>query len=91
MGGRVRVGRGEGRRQPAQAWRGVEEAATSFYDPLGLEMPDEVHSKSEERWLRLALSGAHRLLVTIFVERADRVRIVSSRVANARERKQYEG
>lgn len=68
-----------------------EEAATSFYDPLGLEMPDEVHSKNEERWLRLGLSGAHRLLVTIFVERADRVRIVSSRVANARERKQYEG
>lgn len=46
-----------------------QEAATSFYDPLGLEMPDEVHSKDEERWLR----------------------IVSSRVAKARERKQYEG
>jgi uncharacterized protein len=67
------------------------EASTSFYDPLGLEMPDDVHSKTEERWLRLALSSSHRLLVTVFVERGDHIRIVSSRVANARERKQYEG
>jgi uncharacterized protein len=67
------------------------EAATSFYDPLGREMPDERHSADEDRWLRLALSDKSRLLVTIFVERSDRIRIVSSRLATLREKKQYEG
>lgn len=70
---------------------GFREAATSFYDPLGREMPDEQHSADEERWLRLALSDANRLLVTIFVERSDRIRILSSRPATMRERKHYEG
>ena len=68
-----------------------EEAATSFYDPLGVEAPDPMHSAREERWLRLAMSSAGRLLVTVFVERDERIRIISTRPANAREARQYEG
>jgi uncharacterized DUF497 family protein len=68
-----------------------EEAATTFYDPLGVEVPDPVHSAREERWLRLATSSTGRLLVTVFVERNEKIRIISSRPANSKETKQYEG
>ncbi len=50
-----------------------------------------MHSAREERWLRLAMSSAGRLLVTVFVERDERIRIISTRPANAREARQYEG
>lgn len=68
-----------------------EEAATTFYDPLGAEVLDKRHAAREERWVRIALSSAGRLLVTIFVERAEQIRIISSRLANPRETIQYEG
>ena len=68
-----------------------EEATTTFYDPLGAEVLDTKHATREERWVRLAMSSAGRLLVTVFIERGERIRIISSRAANARETKQYEG
>ena len=68
-----------------------DEAATSFYDPLGVETRDERSSTREERWVRLAMSVRRRLLLTVFVERDDWIRIISSRKASARETKQYEG
>jgi len=67
-----------------------DEASTTFYDEGGMEMLDEEHSAREERWLRLAMSLHGRLLVTVFVERGDRIRIISSRPANRREVRVYE-
>ena len=34
--------------------------------------------------------GVGRLLVVVFTERSDKIRIISARVANRRERKDYE-
>ena len=45
------------------------EAATAFGDPLGLDLPDQVHSSEEGRFLRLGRSYLGRLLVVAYSER----------------------
>ena len=67
-----------------------DEAATTFYDPLALVRPDEEHSEREERFVLLARSLRDRLLVTVFTERDEDIRIISSRRATRRERREYE-
>lgn len=66
------------------------EAATTFGDPLSVSIPDPGHSEVEDRWIHIGLSHAGRTLVTCFVDRDDRIRIISSRPATKRERQQYE-
>ncbi len=67
-----------------------DEAATTFYDPLALVRPDEEHSQREERLILLGRSRRGRLLVTVFTERGQNIRIISSRCATRREVKSYE-
>lgn len=67
-----------------------EEAATTFGDPASLTIDDLAHSEDEDRFITLGTSLRDRLLVTIFTERADRFRIISSRQATENERAQYE-
>ncbi len=67
-----------------------EEAATSFGDPLSLTIDDPGHSEVEDRFIHLGLSHRNRLIVTVFTERGDRIRIISARVASSKEREQYE-
>ncbi|MBI4611549.1 MAG: BrnT family toxin [Candidatus Rokubacteria bacterium] len=67
-----------------------DEAADTFYDPSGLERPDEGHSGYEERFIRLGASRRGRILVTAFTERGESIRIISSRRATRREVKSYE-
>jgi hypothetical protein len=72
------------------AARTFHEAATSFFDPLALLRLDVEHSRSEERFVLLGRSLRGRMLVTVFTERADNFRIISSRRATQREVRQYE-
>jgi len=67
-----------------------DEASTAFLDPLSLEAPDVDHSLHEERFVLMGYSYRHRLLVVIYTERADAVRIISAREATRSERKMYE-
>jgi uncharacterized DUF497 family protein len=67
-----------------------EEAATIFYDLLYLEDYDEAHSKQEDRFKIIGLSNQGRLLVATYVERVDRIRMVSARLATNNERRIYE-
>jgi uncharacterized DUF497 family protein len=67
-----------------------EEAKTVFGDKLAMTKFDEEHSSEEERYVILGESGQLRLLVVAFTERDERIRIISARVANKRERKRYE-
>jgi uncharacterized DUF497 family protein len=67
-----------------------EEAATSLEDPRSVTIPDPVHSAVEERYVLLGVSTSGRLLVVVHTERGDRIRIISARMATARERAQYE-
>jgi uncharacterized DUF497 family protein len=67
-----------------------KEAATVFGDPLSLTIPDPVHSMNEERQIILGHSHRRRLLVVIFIERGDSIRIISARPATKRETRDYE-
>jgi len=67
-----------------------EEASTVFADPLALTIYDPVHSEEENRYVALGESQRRRLLVVVFTDRDDRIRIISARVATRRERKDYE-
>jgi uncharacterized protein len=71
---------------------GVEfvEAQTVFGDPLETTIPDPDHSVGEHRFLSMGRSAAGRLLAVSYTERGGRLRIISARLATARERKAYE-
>jgi uncharacterized DUF497 family protein len=67
-----------------------EEASTVFSDPFELTIHDPLHSEEEDRFVSLGESFKRRLLVVVFTERGDRIRLISARKATRRERKQYE-
>ncbi len=66
------------------------EAATVFVDPLLTEIPDPDHSEHENRLIIIGMSLQRRTLVVVHVERDERIRIISARLANKQERKAYE-
>jgi uncharacterized protein len=67
-----------------------EEALTVFDDPLAAIFDDEHHSLGERREIIVGYSYRSRLVLVSFVERSDRVRIISARPATRRERTGYE-
>jgi uncharacterized DUF497 family protein len=67
-----------------------EEAATIFFDPLSLTIPDPLHSEDENRFVSTGFSNQQRHLVVVHSERDDRIRIISARLATSSERKKYE-
>jgi uncharacterized DUF497 family protein len=67
-----------------------EEAATVFFDPLSLTIPDPLHSAEENRFVTIGLSDQQRQLVVVHSEGDDRIKIISARLATASERKKYE-
>ncbi len=67
-----------------------EEAQTVFADPLAATRDDPDHSAYEERLLVLGQTTGGRLLVVSFTERGDRIRIISARPADPREKRSYE-
>jgi uncharacterized DUF497 family protein len=66
------------------------EASTIFGDPLAITFDDPDHSIGEQRFLTSGFSRLDRLLVVAHTERADRIRIISARVATRQEKKIYE-
>lgn len=67
-----------------------EEAATVFGDPLSLTVADPLHSEDEDRFVILGESHRRGLVVVVFTERGENIRIISARRASRRERKDYE-
>ena len=67
-----------------------EEAATVFSNPLALIFDDEWHSHTEEREIIMGHSANRRLLAISFTMRRDAVRIISARLATAKEQRDYE-
>jgi uncharacterized protein len=78
--------------EPNRRKHGVtfEEAVTVFQDPFYLESYDELHSSEEDRFRVIGQSSEKRLLVVSYVERRDRIRMVSTRLATKNERRHYE-
>jgi hypothetical protein len=66
------------------------EAEGVFADPLALELADPDHSDEEARWIVLGHSYRERLLVVVFTERGEVIRIISARPATRGEMKGYE-
>ncbi|MGA7873602.1 MAG: BrnT family toxin [Candidatus Binatus sp.] len=64
------------------------EAVTVFEDKAMLMMPDD--EPDEERFVALGLSSLGRVLVVVYTNRADRIRIISARKATRNERAEYE-
>ena len=67
------------------------EAATVFFDPRNLTIPDEEHSTDEQRYTVIGRSIRNNTLLVVHVERDERIRIISARRPTPRERRDYEG
>jgi len=67
-----------------------EEAVTVFGDPHGQLIDDPRHSADEERFVLLGESDRGRLLVVMFTEREETIRLISARRATPRERRKHE-
>jgi uncharacterized protein len=69
-----------------------EEAQTVWEDALSEEFYDHIHSHLEERFLRVGVSTAGRLLVVVFVPKGCGLttRLISARKASPAERERHE-
>jgi len=67
-----------------------EEASTVFGDPLSITIPDTVHSIDEDRFISIGTSVNDKLLVVVYTDYNDIVRLISARKATGNEKKQYE-
>lgn len=66
-----------------------ETAMLVFNDADRITYYDVLHSDGEDRYVTIGRAG--RILFVVFIERIDRIRIVSARLANLKERKMYYG
>ena|SRR3989344_3333694 len=67
-----------------------KEAEESFMDPLAFLTEDVKHSGSEDRYQLLAQTPGGRLLTIYFTLRRNKIRIISARPMNKKEKSQYE-
>ena len=66
-----------------------ETAALVFADEDRIEYFDKLHSIDEDRYV--VLGKVRDILFVVYTEREDASRIISARIANARERRIYYG
>lgn len=64
------------------------DAVAVFADDRALTIEDDY--PDEERFITIGTDAFGRVLVVVYTYREDTIRIISTRKANARERKQYE-
>ncbi len=67
-----------------------DEAATVFDDPYFVVLADDEHSFDESRYWIIGESVRGRVLLMVYTERGDLVRIISAREATGREQESYE-
>jgi uncharacterized DUF497 family protein len=66
-----------------------EEAQTIFLDPNSQTYDDPIHSLEEPRYIDIGMSARGRLLVVVYTERNNKIRIISSRLSTIQEAKRY--
>jgi uncharacterized DUF497 family protein len=66
------------------------EAATVFDDPFVVVELDLDHSIEELREIAIGFSMKERVLLVVYVEPGERIRLISARRATAEERQKYE-
>lgn len=67
-----------------------QECEEVFFDPKKKVLRDPLHSGREERFILLGKTKMERLLFVVFTMRRDKIRIISARDLNKRERHLYE-
>jgi len=67
-----------------------DEAVSVFTDPLSITISDVEHSNNEPRYIDIGTSNENRLLVVIYTEQDQNIRLISCRPATSNERKSYE-
>lgn len=65
------------------------EAEQAFFDQYRKLWKDVPHSRMEPRYILLGQSDTLQILFIVFTVRADRVRVISARPANKKERIMY--
>lgn len=66
-----------------------DDAATAFDDPAGFEVADLRRDYGEARFRLIAKAWDGQILAVIVTERGERIRIISARLANKKERDFY--
>ena len=66
-----------------------EEASAVLLDPYALTRID-TDTTDESRYITLGMGGMSRILVVVWIERAERIRIISAWKANHPQRRIYE-
>ena len=67
-----------------------EECEEVFFDPNKKILKDPPHSTSEQRYILIGQTKLKRLLFVVFALRKNKVRIISARDLNKREKHLYE-
>jgi uncharacterized DUF497 family protein len=67
-----------------------EEAMASFEDENSITLNDLKHSSEEKRFFMIGLYRDKKLLAIVHTLRKDKIRIISARTANKKERRIYE-
>ena len=68
----------------------MPEAIPVFDDPRAITITDDESDPDEQRFIALGMGAIGRLLVVEYTWRAENIRIISARPAEAHEREQYE-
>ena len=68
---------------------GFEEAALVFDDPFHIELYDNVHSDAEDRFLAIGTVLNVLIVLVVYTEKNEKVRIISARPATNREKELY--
>ncbi|MEW6201910.1 MAG: BrnT family toxin [bacterium] len=61
-----------------------------FFDENKVVLKDALHSGKEERSIVLGKTKKNRLLFVVFTKRGDKIRVISTRDTNRKERRLYE-
>ncbi len=64
------------------------DAVSVFSDDLAITIPD--NRFDEDRFVAIGMDAFGRILVVVFTWRSEDIRLISARLAERRERKQYE-
>ncbi|KKU86603.1 MAG: hypothetical protein UY17_C0042G0007 [Candidatus Beckwithbacteria bacterium GW2011_GWC2_47_9] len=68
----------------------TKECEEIFFDENKKIAKDKLHSNGEKRFIILGKTKKHRLLYLVFTMRGKKIRVISARDTNKKERKLYE-
>lgn len=76
--------------KPAKHSVTAKEAEEAFFDPRGRVQDDTPHSQAEKRWWLWGRTTHKRFLKIAFTVRQRKIRVISARAMNKKERSFYE-